>query len=113
MNNSVDDTYPDYAKALRITGGRFGQWNFLNQLRKCGAQERRTSSFHGIHRDDGMVIFKNKWTVKQIDYWIKSFQLKVNDPCGDEDLQFTISIWNPDNDRITKYNKCTEIYDLW
>ena len=39
-------------------------------LEKTESLFRRTSNFHGIHRDDGVVIFKNKWNVKQIDCWI-------------------------------------------
>ena len=79
-------------------------------LEKTESLFRRTSDFHGIYRDYGVVIFKNKWNVKQIDYWIRTFQLKVNDLCGDEDLQFTISIWDPDNREIIKYNDYIEIY---
>ena len=55
-----------------------------------------------------MVIFKGKWTYNQI-----------NDLCGDKDLQFTASIWNPDEDGdsykeiekdIFEYNKIIQIY---
>ena len=79
-------------------------------LQKTESPFRRTSSFHGICRDDGIVEFKNKWTVKQIDCWIRTFQLKVNNPCGDKDLQFAISMWDPDDNGITMHNECMEIY---
>ena len=45
-----------------------------------------------------MVIFKGKWTYNQINNWMETFQFNVNDLCGDKDLQFTASIWNPDED---------------
>lgn len=71
---------------------------------------RRTSHYHGIYRDDGLIVFKNEWSIDHIDKWIKNFQLKVNDLCGDEDLKFTISIWKPGLNKIIKYNEVIEIY---
>ena len=49
--------------------------------------------FHGLElsvhrgtcRDNGIVIFEDTWTTKQMNDWMKTFQFKVNDPCGDED----------------------------
>ena len=74
---------------------------------------RRTSLYHGIYRDDGLIIFKDKWTINHIDKWIKTFQFNVNELCGDEDLQFTTSIWKPDSKekKITKYNEVIEIFE--
>ena len=81
---------------------------------------RRTSEYHGTHRDDGITIFKGKWNYKQIDDWMKTFQFKVNDSCGNKDLQFTTSIWNLDEkntsnheekeEKIYKYNDAIKIY---
>ena len=74
---------------------------------------RRTSIYHGIYRDDGLIIFKDKWTINHIDKWIKTFQFNVNELCGDEDLQFTTSIWKPDSkeNKTTKYNEVIEIFE--
>ena len=30
---------------------------------------RRTSFYHGIHRDDGMAMFRDKWMIEHIDKW--------------------------------------------
>ena len=59
---------------------------------------RQTSKYHGIYRDDGIVIFQDKWTIKNIYDWFY------------KDLQFTMSIWSPEEKKVYKYNKVIEIY---
>ena len=41
---------------------------------------------------------------------METFQSNVNDLCGDKDLQFTMSIWSPEEEKVYKYNKVIEIY---
>ena len=48
-----------------------------------------------IYRGNGIVLFKDKWTNKDISRWIKTFQLKVNDLTDSENLKFTAEIWQP------------------
>ena len=49
---------------------------------------------------------------------MKTFQFNVNDLCGDKDLQFTTSIWNPDEDGISHIEieegifKCNDVIQI-
>ena len=43
--------------------------------------------------------------------WMKTFQFKVNNPCGDEDLKFTTSIWTPEEDEICEHNEAIEFME--
>ena len=55
----------------------------------------KTTDYVGIYRDDGLIAFKGKWNVREIQRWLKTFQLRVFDICGSEDLIFTSEIWMP------------------
>ena len=51
--------------------------------------------YHGIYRDDGLVVFKGKKSVIKIKDWLDEFQQTVNKAAGNEHLQFTTEIWKP------------------
>ena len=51
--------------------------------------------YHGIYRDDGLVVFKGKKSVKEIKYWLDEFQQTVDKAAGNQHLQFTAEIWKP------------------
>ena len=51
--------------------------------------------YHGIYRDDGLVVFKGKESVKEIKYWLDEFQQTVDKAAGNQHLQFTAEIWKP------------------
>ena len=52
--------------------------------------------YHGIYRDDGLVVFKGRKSVKEIKYWLDEFQQTVDKAAGNQHLQFTAEIWKPD-----------------
>ena len=52
--------------------------------------------YHGIYRDDGLVVFKGKKSVKEIKDWLDEFQQTVDKAAGNQHLQFTTEIWKPD-----------------
>ena len=52
--------------------------------------------YHGIYRDDGLLMFKGKKSVKEIKYWLEEFQKTVNMAEGNQYLQFTEEIWKTD-----------------
>ena len=52
--------------------------------------------YHCIYRDDGLVVFKGKKSVKVIKYWLDEFQKTVDKAAGNQHLQFTAEIWKPD-----------------
>ena len=52
--------------------------------------------YHGIYRDDGLVVFKGKKSVKEIKYWLDEFQKTVDKAAGNQHFQFTAEIWKPD-----------------
>ena len=49
--------------------------------------------YHGIYRDDGIVVFKGKKIYDDILTWHDNFQAKVNQLTGGDYLQFTCEIW--------------------
>ena len=51
--------------------------------------------YHGIYRDDGLVVFKGKKSVKEIKNWLDEFQKTVDKAAGNQHLQFTTEIWKP------------------
>ena len=53
--------------------------------------------YHGIYRDDGLVVFKGKKTVKEKRDWLDEFQQTVDKAAGNQHLQFTAEIWKPDD----------------
>ena len=59
--------------------------------------EKTKSSFketiyHGIYRDDGIVFFENKWSNREIQEWLESFQRRVNRVCGSTDITLSYEI---------------------
>ena len=68
----------------------------------------QTSKYHGIYRDDGIIFFKGKWINEDIMRWIQTFQLRVDDLCDSNGLQFTAEICQPD---MNTRNVCTKIND--
>jgi hypothetical protein len=54
------------------------------------------TTFFGIYRDDGLVVFNAKKTRTQIHTWFNDFQLAVDELCGNSFLQFTAVMWQSD-----------------
>ena len=52
--------------------------------------------YHGIYRDDRLVVFKGKKSVREIKDWLDEFQKTVDKAAGNQHLQFTAEIWRPD-----------------
>ena len=48
--------------------------------------------FAGIYRDDGIIIFKREYSVKDIEAWLTIFQNAINYFTGINYLQFTVEI---------------------
>ena len=61
----------------------------------------RPTIYHGIYRDDGLVVFEGKKKTSEIKEWLESFQKTVNLATGNQHLKFTAEIWtygaNPPN----------------
>ena len=53
------------------------------------------TSFFGMYRDDGNVIFEGEKSNDDIKDWLAHFQAKVNEDVGGNDIQFTMDIWRP------------------
>ena len=53
----------------------------------------RPTIYHGIYRDDGLVVFKGKKKASEIKDWLEEFQKTVNTAAGNQHLQFTAEIW--------------------
>ena len=49
--------------------------------------------YHGIYRDDGLVIFKGNKNASEIKDWLEEFQQTVNTAVGNQHLKFTAEIW--------------------
>ena len=45
--------------------------------------------YHGIYRDDGLVVFKVKRKASEIRDWLEEFQKTVNKAAGNQHLHFT------------------------
>ena len=52
----------------------------------------RPTIYHGIYRDDGLVVFKDKKKASEIKYWLEEFQKTVNKATGKQHLRFTAEI---------------------
>ena len=44
--------------------------------------------FAGIYRDDGIIIFKREYAVKELEYWLTSFQNAIKYSVGNDYLYF-------------------------
>ena len=76
-------------------------------LEKLAYLFEETTDYHGIYRDDGIVVFIGKWNISDINRWLLTFQLRVNQLCRNPFLQFTCDIWGRDME-IKKENKISE-----
>lgn len=54
------------------------------------------TSFYGMYRDDGFVVFNSKKTKTQIQTWLNNFQLTVDELCDNSFLQFKAVMWQSD-----------------
>ena len=61
----------------------------------------RPTIYHGIYRDDGLVVFKGKKKASEIIYWLEEFQQKVNKAAGNQHLHFTAEIWMTEDNSPT------------
>ena len=50
--------------------------------------------YNGIYRDDGIVIFKGKWTAQHISNWMMEFQNRIDELTEGDYLQYTCEIWH-------------------
>ena len=69
------------------------------------------TKFHGIYRDDGLVIFNDNKRFDELANWLENFQTDINTLTGGTFLQFTMEVWKPNEVIIEeeKINKCTKI----
>ena len=51
------------------------------------------TTYHGIYRYDGLVVFTGKKSAREIKDRLKEFQQTVNKAVGNQHLQFTAEIW--------------------
>ena len=51
--------------------------------------------YHQIYRDDKLVLFKGKKSVREIKDWLDKFQQTVDKAAGNQHLQFTAEIRKP------------------
>ena len=54
------------------------------------------NTYHGLHRNDGLVAFKGKKTVLDIIDRLGGFRKIANKAAGNQHLQFTVEIWTSD-----------------
>ena len=79
---------------------------FLSNLVASYLFEKATANFqptiyHGIYRDDGLVVFKGKNKASEIRDWIEDFQKTVNKAAVNQHLQFTAEIWTTEENSPT------------
>jgi len=60
-------------------------------LKKC-SNEFENTLYHGMYRDDGLIVFNSKLIQHQITNWLTKFQKQANHHAGGTFLQFTMSI---------------------
>eukprot|EP00957_Ditylum_brightwellii_P184292 14037757-Ditylum_brightwellii.AAC.1 len=56
------------------------------------------TTFKGIYRNSGLVIFLGKLTQIDLAKWLKDFQCKVGNLVEGSFFNFTAEIWGPDED---------------
>ena len=81
--------------------------------------------FNKIYRDDGIIVTEKKWTISMFHQWLDLFQAQVNNILKSDKLQFTLDIWNfndepteletPNNISINSENKFPflDMYLFW
>jgi hypothetical protein len=55
------------------------------------------TSFFGLYRDDGLLIFNCPITKNHFIAWLATLQSGVDDLFGNSSLQFTGELWKPGN----------------
>ena len=55
----------------------------------------------GIYGDDGNVVFEGCKSANELAGWLATFQSKVNEIVGSDDIKFTMDIWKPGQERRT------------
>jgi hypothetical protein len=53
------------------------------------------TTFDGIYRDDGILVFDKTKSTDEICDWLEDFQNEINTLTSSEHLQFTVDIWEP------------------
>ena len=74
--------------------------------------------YHGIYRDDGMIVFNGTRKITELKIWLKNFQKSINQITNGTFLQFTMEIWdetrennkeitedNAENKKFTRFDK--------
>ena len=62
-------------------------------------------AFKRIYRDDGLGFMKRRYSVEEMDAWLRKFQAKTNEICGNQHLVWTIEIWDPgEGPKLTDVN---------
>ena len=61
----------------------------------------RPKIYHGIYRDDGLVVLKGKKKASEIKYWLEEFQKTVNTAALNQHLKFTAEIWKDGANSLT------------
>jgi len=56
------------------------------------------TTFFGMYRDDGNVVFDGNRSTEELTIWLADFQAKVNSYVGGNDIEFTMDIWKPVED---------------
>ena len=46
-------------------------------------KEFKNTLYHGIYRDDGLIVFNSKLTQHQITHWLMKFQKQANHHAGE------------------------------
>ena len=62
-----------------------------------------------MYRDDGNVVFQGDRSAEELENWLFSFQNKVNEDLGGNDIQFTMDIWKPGEESRTVVPKKIEV----
>ena len=58
--------------------------------------------YHGIYGDDGFIIVKGIKTKKEMNDWLEKIQSEINRLAESDCLQFTVEIWNINEDKRIK-----------
>jgi hypothetical protein len=114
---TFEDQYYEYdggkdpeEKGLTI-GGFESAWlaDLVGAYILANTQQHFThTTYHGLYRDDGFATFTGDWDYDMIVKWRNEFQDSVNTLAEGDYLQFTCSIWLP-NEKAKEHNKMVSI----
>ena len=62
-------------------------------LHEARALFTESTRYHGMYRDDGLVVFDGQWNYYEVAQWMDEFQTIVNTTAGGEYLQYTCVMW--------------------